>query len=114
MWLPCPHVTIDARPTLAKLSYWRTPTGKIRIIKKIAPYWENLGVLLDFDPSGAQLAIIDKKYLRDPEACCRAMFQHWLEGNGVKPCSWNTLIELLEECDQEALAKEIQEALTNS
>ena len=99
--LLCLHITIDASPTL---SYWRTATGKIRIIKKIAPYWENLGVLLDFDPSGAQLAIIDKKHRSDPEACCRAMFQHWLEGNGVKPCSWHTLTELLEECDQQALA----------
>ena len=42
------------------------------------------------------------------------MFQHWLDGNGVKPCSWHTLIELLEVCDQQTLAEEIQEALTNT
>ena len=81
-------------------------------MNRVAHCWQNLGVLLDFDPSGAQLKIIDKKYHSDPEACCQAMFQHWLEGNGVKPCSWHTLTELLEDCGQQVLAEEIQQALT--
>ena len=55
---------------------------------------------------GTQLTIINKKYHRDPEACSREM--------GVKPCSGHTLIELLEVCDQQALAEKIQEALTNT
>ena len=39
------------------------------------------------------------------------MFRHWLNGNGVRPCSWRKLIELLEDCDHEVLAKEIRDVL---
>ena len=84
---------------------------KIQIIKGLAPNWRGLGILLDFDEAGTQLDIIEKAHPVDPVACCQAMFQHWVKGNGVRPCSWNTLIELLEDCDQQALAKEIQEVL---
>ena len=102
---------IDATPSLAKLSVLRSAGGKIQIIKRVAPNWRGLGILLDFDEAGAQLDIIDSKHRGDPEACCQAMFQYWVKGNGVTPCSWNTLIELLDDCDQQALAKEIQDAL---
>ena len=103
---------IDATPTLAKLSVLRAAGGKkIQIIKKLTPSWRGLGILLDFDESGTQLDIIDSKYHSDPEACCQAMFQYWVKGNGVRPCSWNTLIELLEDCDQQGLAKDIQDGL---
>ena len=67
---------------------------------------------MDFDDSGTQLDIIDTKHRGDPEACCEAMFQHWLKGNGVKPCSWRKLIELIDDCDQEVLAQDIQSALS--
>ena len=103
---------IDATPTLAKLSVLRTAGGKkIQIIKRMAPTWRELGILLDFDESGTQLDIIEKVHPANPIACCQAMFQHWVKGNGVTPCSWNTLIELLDDCDQQALAKEIQDVL---
>ena len=92
---------------------WRTAQGKkIQIIKTVSPKWRKFGVLLDFDESGTQLDIIRGKYHGDPEDCCEAMFQHWLKGNGLKPCSWHTLIQVLEDCEEQALAQEIQHALT--
>ena len=88
----------------------QTPQGKIKIISRVAPFWRELGFLMNFDKSGTEINTIDQKYRGDPKDCCRAMFQHWLNGNGVKPCSWHKLIELIDDCDQEALAKEIQSA----
>lgn len=70
-----------------------------------------MGVLLDFDDSGVLLDIIAKEYHYDREACCRVMFQQWLKGRGVMPCSWRKLIELLEDCDYRELAKEISDTL---
>ena len=105
------HFT-DAALTLAKLSLLRTAGGKkIQIIKRLAPSWREVGILLDFDESGTELDIIEKTHPTNPVACCQAMFQHWVKGNGVRPCSWSTLIDLLEDCDQQTLAKEIQDAL---
>ena len=69
---------------------------------------------MDFDKSGTQLDIIDTKHRGDPEACCEAMFQHWLKGNGISPCSWRTLIELLDDLDEDVLAQEIEAAVLSS
>ena len=103
----------DATPTLGKLTVLRTAEGKkINIIKKVAPKWQTLGDQLEFDDSGTELELIKTKHPNDPEACCRSMFQHWVKGNGVKPCSWRKLIELLGDCDLEVLAKEVRTTLT--
>ena len=99
----------DAAPTLKLLSLLTTPRGEeINIIKTMAPVWKNLGVLLDFDNNGTELDIIDKKHPSDPIECCRAMFQHWLKGNGKKPCTWQTLVQLIKYADQERLADDIE------
>ena len=67
---------------------------------------------MNFDSDGTQIDIIGKKHPNDPKECCRALFQHWLNGNGVKPCSWRKLIELIRDCDDGALAQEIQSAFS--
>ena len=68
---------------------------------------------MNFDPTGTEIETIEKKYRGDPKECCRAMFQHWLNGNGVRPCSWGKLIELIDDSDQNAFAEEIQTALSS-
>ena len=102
----------DSQPTIAQLSLLKTADGKIRIISQLAPRWRDLGYIMNFDATGAEIETIDQKYRGDPKECCRAMFQLWLNGYGVRPCSWGTLIELLEDCEQEALAEDIQSALS--
>ena len=108
LWL----LSLDASPTLAKLAVLQTANGKkIKIIERVAPFWQSLGDQLDFDESGSKLALIKADHSMI-EACCRAMFQHWLNGNGVTPCSWRTLIGLLDDLDQEVLAQEIEDAVS--
>ena len=85
--------------------------GKIKIMDRLSPSWRRFGILLEFDDEGTQVKKIDEKHRGDPDLCCQAMFQHWLSGNGRKPLSWRTLIELLEDSDQEVLAGEVQNAL---
>ena len=93
----------------------RTAQGKkIKIIERVAPFWQRLGDQLDFDNNGAKLALIKAEYPTNPVACCRAMFQHWLSENGLTPCSWRTLIDLLDDLDEVVLAQEIQSALSTS
>ena len=104
----------DSQPTIAQLLLLKTAAdGKIKIISQLAPHWRDLGYIMNFDPTGAEIEAIEQKYRGDPKECCRAMFQHWLNGNGVRPCLWGTLIELLEDCDQQALLEEIQSALSS-
>lgn len=102
----------DATPTLGKLSILRTAEGKrIKIIEVVAPQWLVLGDLLEFDNRGIKLGLIRATHPCDPLACCRDMFQYWLDGHGVRPCSWSKLLELLEDCDLAELAKELHSVL---
>ena len=108
-------IDLDAKPTLAKLAMLQNVEGKkIKIIEEVAPFWESLGDQLDFDESGSKLSLIKAEHPINPVGCCRAMFQHWLNGNGVTPCSWGKLVKLLEDLDQEVLAQDIQHALSAS
>lgn len=107
--MSCRVFCIDATPTLSKLTVLRTSEGKrIKLIETVAPKWQKIGDLLEFDESGTKLEVIKATHPVDPEACCRSMFQHWLKGNGVKPCSWRKLIELLEDSNFESFAKEVE------
>ena len=106
---------VDCTPTLNELKVLKSASGgkeKITVIKCLAPKWTDLGDLLAFDGVGKKLDEIEEKYPGDPEACCRAMFIHWLKGNGVQPCTWSKLIELLKDCEQEKLANEIEAAIS--
>ena len=84
----------------------------MNVIKCLAPKWTDLGDLLEFDSSSSKLEEIEEKYPNNPEACCRAMFIHWLKGNGVQPCTWSKLIELLKHCEQKKLANEVEAAIS--
>jgi hypothetical protein len=104
----------DAKPTLAKLRLMRTSQGKkIKIIERVASFWQSLGDQLDFDESGSKVTTIKADHSTS-EACCRAMFQHWINGNGLTPCSWRTLVDLLDDLDEVVLAQDIQSALSAS
>ena len=81
----------------------------------MAPKWTDLGDILEFDSNSSKLEEIKKEHKDDPdlhEACCRAMFIHWLKGNGVQPCTWSKLIKLLKDCEQEKIANEIEAAIS--
>ena len=85
---------------------------KIRIIETVTPKWQKLGDQLESDKNGTKLAVIKATHPIDPEACCKDMFQHWLKGNEVRLCSWHKLIKLLEDCDLDELAVDVQSACT--
>ena len=110
---PCntPPLT-GKKPTLAQLTIMKTATGeKIKIIESVALQWKQLGDLLDFDPEGRTLELIEaNNQLKGHVACCREMFVMWLKGKG-KEVTWEELIDILEDIDQSELAKKVKTAL---
>ena len=102
----------DTRPTLSQLHILKSQSGNVKIIKRLTPLWKTFGALLNFDSNGAKLRDIEHEYPNDPESCCREVLQHWLVGNGVEPCSWRKLVEIIDDSDQEILAEEIMAALS--
>lgn len=104
----------ETSPTLKTLSVMKTTTGKrIKIIATVCSSWQDLGAQMEFDEFGTKLDAIKAKHSNDPESCCREMFQHWLRGNGIRPCSWRKLIELLQDCDFEHLADQVKSVFTS-
>ena len=104
----------DSTPTLGKLSLLKTAEGKkINIIAMVTPKWQRFGDQLEFDEDGTTLGMIESNHSK-AEACCRAMFQHWIKGNGVRPCSWRKLIELLEDCDFGILSEQVRSVFSAS
>ena len=87
-----------------------TEGQKVQIIRDLAPKWKDFGISLDFDPAGRTLDLIEVQKMNEPVACCQAMFQHWLAGNGM-PATWGTLIELLQDAEQSHLAEQIKGVL---
>ena len=73
--------------------------------------WKSIGDLLEFDDVGTRLLELEENNRGNPETCCRDMFQLWLMGDGKRPCSWRTLIEILQDSELDVLAREIKAAL---
>ena len=105
----CSYLFSADKPRLAELTMLKTTEGqKVNIIRDLAPNWKHFGIYLDFDPDGQTLNLIEaEQKMNGPVACCQAMFQHWLAGNGV-PATWGTLIELLQDAEQSHLAEQIK------
>ena len=102
-------IIIDAVPTLRQLQVLRSQNMRVRIIQRLSSVWRVVGDLLEFDD--AKLMDIEESYPNDPQICCHAVFQHWLNGDGVRPCSWRKLIEIIDNIDQKMFAKEIKAVL---
>ena len=99
------------KPKLAQLKVMKTATGeKIKIIESVAPQWKELGDLLDFDPEGRTLELIEANQQKDHLACCREMFVYWLKGKG-REATWGVLIEILDDINQSELARKVKTAL---
>jgi len=107
-------ITLTDEVSLDKLSLLRLPNGeRVKIIETVAKDWREVGCQLNFDRVGNRLDIIEKQKLKDPLACCEAMFQHWLNGNGVKPVTWKTLMDILKDCEHVVLAQQVERAVTH-
>ena len=106
-------ILLSTAPRLSQLKLLRSPHGKkVEIIKHLAWKWKDVGVLLDFDAQGNTLSRISADEGRaGVESCCQAMLQLWLQGSGVQPVSWATLLQVLEDCECGTLAAEVRTVL---
>ena len=105
---------LDDKPTISELEVIQTVNGnKIKIIKELAPDHVAVGDLLKFDDYGLVVNLIRKNHTT-PKECCRAIFQHWMAGCGRRVCSWHALLQIIKDCEKEALAEEIKAWLSHS
>ncbi len=90
---------------------WMDAEGKkqkLRIIDEVSPKWRDASSLLGLTPAHTQR--IEMNYSR-VEDRCQEVFHVWLSNEEEAtsyPSTWEGLIELLEDMELSALAKEIQ------
>ena len=81
------------------------------VVPVVAAEWEDIAYALEYKIPAVKL--IEKKHKEDPKKCCKELFKDWLStDNGVKPKTWQTLIDTLKEVDKlDAVTKDITENL---
>ena len=67
------------------------------------------GTFLLNDVTGSRVDSIEVECLGKPEKINTGILQEWLTGKG-KPCTWQTLIMTLRDCEFTVLADQIEES----
>ena len=68
------------------------------------------GYLLLQDETGAKVDSITHKHMKDPSAINLEIFRLWLNGAGLQPVSWKTLVDVLKDIKLNVLADKISTA----
>ena len=64
------------------------------------------------DQKGARIKAIARKHTNDAHQINIEVLQEWLQGEGKKPVTWHTLIEVLKYTGLSELAKDISDNLS--
>ena len=65
------------------------------------------GTLLLQDATGAEVNSIIHKHMKDPRPINMEIFELWLNGAGLQPVSWKTLVDVLNDIELHVLAGKI-------
>ena len=81
-------------PTLVELLYF-SDRG-VNIAEQIGVNYLKFGIFLLQDSTGTIVKAIENEHQRNAEQINLAILQKWLEGKGVKPVTWSSLVTALE------------------
>ena len=107
---PMPIKATD-RPTLPQLINFKTGTENMNILKHIGTQYNDLGIMLLDDKAGAVTKAIEKQCHHVVYDINREILRQWIQGEGMQPVQWSTLIDVLKKIDLSVLAKEIEDNL---
>ena len=79
------------------------------MVKMVSAKWEELALALHFD--GEVIRAVEQNQHFQVEACCRTILQRWLDGEGLQPVTWETLVEALVDIEHGALAGDLRREL---
>ena len=75
---------------------------------KTALKYRRFGILLLMDHTGSTVANIARAKGPDPVDITTEIFSRWLEGTGLEPRSWLTLVNCLRDIELNTVANEIE------
>lgn len=102
----------DATPSLDVLRHFRVKNGHIDIPEEIGTDYQKFGTLLLEEKSGNKVKNIKVSEREDPLLITVEILRQWLQGNGKKPVTWQTLVTCLQDTGLRVLAEKIDDLLS--
>ena len=68
---------------------------KVNVAVEVGIKYSNFGIFLLNDANGVVVQALEKEHQRNAESINMAILQRWLQGMGVKPVTWSTLVDVL-------------------
>lgn len=94
---------------MPKLLNFRAGTRRLNIPREIGTNYCEFGIHLLQDDNGVHVNSIERELNRAAEDINRRILQEWLEGRGITPVSWATLIDTLRTVELNELASLIEQ-----
>ena len=94
----------DGTPTMPLLLNF---PGKVNIVQQIGTTYTVFGTFLLKDDNQVRVTALARQFGNDTSEVNMAILREWLQGSGVKPVTWSTLVEVLKKCRPD-LAEKIE------
>ena len=98
---------VSGPPTLPQLL-------RLKIPQRVGANYSTFGIFLLNDTVGSQVDCLEEECNKKADKIVRKILQEWLEGKGLEPVTWETLVKTLRDSDLSVLANEIQQKLLPS
>ena len=96
---------VSGPPTLPQLL-------RLKIPQRVGSHYSTFGILLLNDANGSKVLALRKSCNGDVDDIILRILQEWLEGRGLEPVSWETLVQTLRDSDLSPLANEVLQKLS--
>ena len=98
------------KPTLPQLMNFPGKSGGINIPERIGVHYKTFGIFLLKDDDGAKIDSIAKEEGELTHISLKIL-SRWLQGEGMQPPMWSTIIEVLKMSNLGVLAEEISSVI---
>ena len=104
--------SVDNPPKLPILRHFPVKDGSVDIAEKIGTDYKHFGTLLLNDIDGSKVNNIEMSKRGDPVGITAEILEQWLQGRGITPVTWQTLITCLRNMKMIVLADGIKSTLS--
>ena len=80
---------------------------RLKLHKEVGANYTTFGVLLLDDETGSRVTAIEKECQKHADDVTIRILQEWLEGKGLQPVIWETLVQTLRDTGLSALADKV-------
>ena len=84
------------------------PYGKVNLAQRIKRF-QDFGIIILEEDGGGRIDAIMREHQYIAEDINMSVFRLWVKGKGLKPVSWATLVDVLQDIGLNTLATDIKQ-----